>query len=67
MGQLLASYGDAVNQIMALKLPAGSSDMPAATAIIKSAVIEIAARGDTELLENAKELAAICEEDIDAL
>ena len=66
-GQLLASHRDAVDQIMALNLPAGSSDFPAAKGIIRSAVIEIAARGDTELLENAEELAAICEEDIDAL
>lgn len=65
-GQFLASYRDAVNQIMALKLPAGTSDLPAAMGIIRTAIIEIA-RDDTELLESAKELAAICEEDIDAL
>jgi len=66
-GQLLASYKAAVDQITALKLPAGPSDIPAATAIIKSAVIERASRGDAELLERAEELADICEIDIDAL
>jgi len=66
-GQLLASYKAAVDQITALKLPAGPPDIPAATAIIKSAVIERAARGDAKLLERAEELADICESDIDAL
>jgi len=65
-GQLIASYRDAVNQITALKLPAGSSDIPAALGIIRTAIMEVA-RDHTEFLDNAKELAAICEEDIDAL
>ncbi len=52
---------------MGLKLPSSPSDIAVATAIIRSAVIEIAARNNAEQLENASELAAICESDINAL
>lgn len=66
-GELLASYRNAVDEIMALKLPTRNSDFPAAMGIIRSAVLAIAADGDADRLQNAEDLAAICEMDIQAL
>ncbi len=66
-GKLIASYKDAVEQIMDLTLPFMPSDLPLATAMIRSAVIEVAAQNDPELLDKVRELATMCEEDIDDL
>jgi len=65
-GQLLASYKDAVAQIMMLDLPSSPRDKPASMAIIRSTVINTSA-ADPNLVNNAKQLADICEADIDAL
>jgi hypothetical protein len=66
-GKLIASYKDAVEQIMDLTLPFMPSDLTLATAMIRSAVIEVAAQNDPELLDKVRELASMCEEDIDDL
>jgi len=65
-GQLLASYKDAVAQIMMLDLPSTPRDKPAAMAIIRSTVINTSA-ANPNLVNNAKQLADICEADIDAI
>lgn len=66
-GELLAAYRDAVDEIMALKLPTRNSDFPAAMGIIRSAVIAAVAQGGADQLQNAEDLAAICEMDINDL
>jgi hypothetical protein len=65
-GQLLASYKEAVAQIMMLDLPSTPRDKPAAMAIIRSTVINTSAT-NPNLVNGAKQLADICEADIDAL